>query len=104
MEAGYQAHLRKPADPVLLTGTILRLAGLPHRAAAAGERAPGCCDGIVAGLPADRSLPERPRALRARGLAMHTRVTRKLHDVTYQPVAYRLLGSRRAARGAAVPV
>jgi len=41
MEAGYQAHLRKPADPVLLTGTILRLATLPHRETAAGEPAPG---------------------------------------------------------------
>jgi hypothetical protein len=41
MEAGYQAHLRKPADPVQLTGTILRLAAVPQRPAAAGERLPG---------------------------------------------------------------
>jgi signal transduction histidine kinase len=41
MEAGYQAHLRKPADPVQLTGAILRLAVAPQRSARAGERAPG---------------------------------------------------------------
>jgi CheY-like chemotaxis protein len=40
MEAGYQAHLRKPADPVQLAATILRLARA-NRPAAAGERTGG---------------------------------------------------------------